>query len=117
MALTMLATVADVTSRTEAARLLEAAEENAEIIELCRLLVSGKLTWSSMTKIIKSLDMPGESIRIVIANYMASCLLGATSDKQADRLCRILYPFSKPFASSDKLAPLLLAFGDLLLES
>lgn len=117
MALTMLATVADVTSRTEAARLLEAAEENAEIIELCRLLVSGKLTWTSMTKIIKSLDMPGESIRIVIANYMASCLLGATSDKQADRLCRILYPFSKPFASSDKLAPLLLAFGDLLLES
>lgn len=114
-ALTMLSTVAGCKGKAEAARLLESADENAEVIELCRLLVGGKLTWSKMAQVVKALDMPGESIRIVIANYLAACLLGARSDRDAARLCDMLHPFSKPFVSSDKLAPLLLAFGDLLL--
>lgn len=115
-ALTMLATVADVTDEQEVEILLQQPDENKEVIDLCRQLVSGKLTWATLTATLKAMpDMPAESIRIVIANYLASCLMGAKSERDAGRLCDLLYPFSKPFPTSDKLAPLLLAFGDLIL--
>lgn len=114
-ALTALATVAQCDTAAEAARLLETPMENAEIIDLCRALVGGKLSWTKLTGVLRTLDMPAESVRIVVANYLAACLMGAKTDKDAERLCQILYPFSKPFNTSDKMAPLLLAFGELVL--
>lgn len=116
-ALTMLATAHSVTDRDELEILLQQPDENPEVIDLCRLLVGGKLNWTKLTSTLKAMpEMPAESIRIVIANYLASCLMGAKSDRDAGRLADMLHPFSKPFASSDKLAPLLLAFADLILE-
>lgn len=115
-ALTMLATVAGVEDEQELEVLLQQPDENKEVIDLCRQLVSGRLDWTSLTATLKAMpDMPAESIRIVIANYLASCLMGAKTQKEATRLCDMLYPFSKPFATSDKLAPLLLAFGEVIL--
>lgn len=113
-ALTMLAAVKDCETDAEVERLLEAPAENKEVIDLCRDLISGKLAWSKLTTTLRALGEPAETIRIIVINYLAACAMGAKSDKDAQRLLDLMYPFSKPFAASDKNAPLLLAFGDLL---
>lgn len=114
-ALTMLAKVHDCDDEKEAATLLQMPTDNAEVIELCRALIKGSLTWSELTKLLKGMsDIPAETIRILIVNYLNACLMGARSDKDAVRLLDILECFSKPCNPSDKQAPLLIAFGRLL---
>lgn len=111
-ALVHLAMVHDCESSAEVATLLESPLENKEVIDLCRALVKGDLSWTTMTSILKSMpDMPAESIRIVIVNYLNSCALGARNEKDAIRILDMLECFSKPCITSDKLAPLLIAFG------
>jgi DNA polymerase III subunit gamma/tau len=114
-ALTMLATVHACTDEQEVEILLQQPDENKEVIDLCRQLVSGRLDWKTLTATLKAMpEMPAESVRIVVANYLASCLMGAKSENEVTKFLDILHPFSKPFASSDKMAPLLLAFGQVL---
>ncbi len=115
-ALTMLAKVADCETAKDVATLLEAPLEDKEIIDLCRALVKGELTWPKLTKTLKEVSdgMNAESIRIVITAYLSSCLMGAKSDKDAMKLLDIMATFHKPCNPTDKLAPLLLAFGNYI---
>ena len=77
-ALTMLATVHACTDEQEVEILLQQPDENKEVIDLCRQLVSGRLDWKTLTATLKAMpEMPAESVRIVVANYLASCLMGA----------------------------------------
>ncbi len=116
-ALVMLAMVSECEDEEEAARVLETPVDNAEVIELCRMLVKGELTWPKLTATLKGLgEMPAESIRIVIVNYLNSCLLGAKSDRDAIRLLDMLECFTRPGQPSDKLAPLFLAFGRFIFD-
>ena len=111
-ALVMLATIQNCEDTAEVSRLLELPMENKEIIDLCRELVKGQLTWERLCKTLKAMpEVSAESIRIVVVNYLNSCLLGARNDKEAMRLLDILSCFTKPCLTSDKLAPVLLAFG------
>ena len=111
MALTMLSKV-HALDVEDAAELLQHPLEDAEVIDLCRLLVSGKLTWERLVEVLKSMpDTPPETIRIIIVNYLNACLLGARSRQDVPRLLDMLAAFSKPCNQSDKLAPILLAFG------
>lgn len=117
LALVMLAMVHDCEDEEEAARLLETPIDNKEVIDLCRELVKGDLTWSRLTATLKSLgDMPAESIRIVIVNYLNSCLMGAKSDKDALRYLDMLECFMKPCSPHEKMAPLLIAFGRYIFD-
>jgi DNA polymerase III subunit gamma/tau len=111
-ALVMLAMVHGCESTAEAMDLLETPLDNKEVIDLCRALVKGDLTWPKLTATLKSVgEVPAESIRIIIVNYLNACLMGARSDKDAMRLLDMLECFTKPGQPSDKLAPLLIAFG------
>lgn len=112
LALVQLAMVHDCEDEDEAARLLETPVDNKEVIDLCRMLIKDELTWSKLTSTLKGLgEMPAESIRIVIVNYLNSCAMGAKSDKDALRILDMMECFSKPCPPSDKLAPILIAFG------
>lgn len=117
-ALVMLSTIKDCQDKDEISRLLELPLEDKEIIDLCRLLVNGNtkdLPWSEITKTLKLLkDQNAESIRIVIVNYLNSCLLNARSEKEVPKLLDLLNSFSKPCNSTDKLAPIMLAIGNHL---
>lgn len=114
-ALQMLAMLQGVSDEDEAARLLETPLDNKEIIDLCRLVIDQRLSWEQLQKTIKAMpDMSPESARIVIVNYLSACLLGSRGDKQTRNLLDCLYEFSKPFNATDKWAPLLLAFGNLI---
>jgi DNA polymerase III gamma/tau subunit len=116
-ALVMLSMLQDCRDLDEAGRLLETPLENKEVIDLCRLLIKGGLEWRRLVEILKAIpDINPESTRIVIVNYLAACAMGAKSEKEAIRILDIMSCFSKPFMTSDKLAPLLLAFGNLLFD-
>ena len=116
-ALVNLAMVHSCEDEKEVLRLLETAGDNKEVIDLCRALVKGDLTWPRLTATLKAMpEVPAESIRIIIVNYLNSCLMGAKSDRDAIRLLDILGCFSKPGNPSDKLAPIYLAFGRYIFD-
>lgn len=113
-ALTLLAKVHAAETEEEARTLLQVADENAEIIDLCRALVAGKLDWSELVATLKSLDSQNiqpEGIRLTIVNYLNACLMGSKGEKQTVRLLDMLECFMKPAIGPEKMAPLLLAFG------
>lgn len=113
-ALTMLANVHACESLEEAKILLRSAIDNEEAISLARALVSGKLSWDEMVRVLKSLDEQGmapEGVRLLIVNYLNSCLMGSKTEKQTVRLLDMLECFMRPAIGPEKMAPLLLAFG------
>jgi len=88
---------------------------NKQVIDLARALVNDQLTWTKLTGILKDLEgQSAEGVRIVVVNFTAACLMKATSDKQIARLLNVLHAFSTPYTTADKMAPLLLSFGNLL---
>lgn len=112
LALTMLAKVHDCVDKEEAGALLATALDNKEIIDLCRLLVKGGLTWSKLTDTLKEMnELSAESIRIIVVNYLNACLMGAKSDRDVPRLLDMQECFLHPYNPADKLAPVLVAFG------
>lgn len=112
LALQLLAAVHDCRDEEEAAVLLAQPLDNKEVIDLCRQMVKGDLEWSRLCATLKALgDVPPESIRIIIINYLNACALGARNDRDAMRLLDMLECFGKPCNPSDKLAPILTAFG------
>ncbi len=116
LALSMLSVAHACTNECEVEDLLEYAGESAEVIELCRALVSRKLTFGKAIGILKALpDQNGENIRLIIVNYLNACLLGSKTDDQSKALLDMLYEFRQPCMASEKLAPILLALGNLLL--
>lgn len=62
-------------------------------------------------------DLNPESIRLVVVNYTSKALLNTTGETQAIKLLAVLEAFSKPCNPSEKMAPILLAVGQLLLAS
>lgn len=115
-ALVQLAMVQGVRDRKEAASILAQPLEDAEVIDLCRAVIDKSLTWERLMEVLRAMPdtTTAESVRIVIANYLAKCLLGSKSSREAVRLLNVAHPFSKPFASTDKMLPLFMAFGDLI---
>lgn len=114
-ALVQLATVLDCKSDGEVLSLLEQPFENAEIIDLCRKMIERDLQWKDAVKVLGDMsEMSPESIRIVVTNYVAGCLMRAKSEKEVPRLLDILSAFSKPCNPTDKLAPILLALGNVI---
>lgn len=114
-ALVMLSMVRDVTDPGEAAAVLESPLENKEVIDLCRMLIKRDLSWPKLVETLKGLsEMSPESIRIVVLNYLAACAMGAKRESDVPAILDMMAQFSKPFNTSDKQAPLLLAFGNLI---
>lgn len=114
-ALVGLASVHSVRDLDEVALLLQEPGDSKEVIDLCRALVGGKLNWDALTKTLKAMpDMPPESVRLVVVNYLAACLMGARGEKDVVRLLDMLSCFSKPCNASEKWAPILLAFGSYI---
>lgn len=115
LALMNLAKVHACTDVEEAEDLLQAVGESKEIIDICRQLITHKLTWRTLRDTLKAMPSPdAESIRIVISCYLAVCVQGAKDDRDIRDLCAIAYRFSKPFNPTDKMMPLFLAFDELI---
>lgn len=91
-------------------------EENAEIIEICRLLLSlsdGKSSWKDLAIKLRSLAIPAESARIIILRYMNTVVL--SGGNKVEVALKIMSHFENPFLDREGLAPLTLACARLYL--
>jgi len=118
-ALTNLSKCCGCKTTQEAAALLRVVEEGgADIIELARALARGGLTWSKAMKLMAPFkETNAESIRLMVVAYFNSILLGANDDKAAVKALSVLSAFSKPCYTSEGLAPIFLALGELIYET
>lgn len=115
-ALVMLAMVAHCATEQEAAPLLlTGGETTKEVIDLCRQMVGGRLTWPGVVAALKAMtEQSAEGIRIQVTLYLAAVLMGKIKGNEVDRLMRMLLAFSRPCNPTDKLAPIMLAFGEFI---
>lgn len=110
-ALTMLATVAEVTDMRDVDDLLSRVDEQPEVIDLCRAIVKGA-PWPDLMDLVKALPAESaEGTRIVVSRYIASCAMGAKNLRAANQFVDMLNAFSQPFNASDGNAPLVRAIG------
>jgi DNA polymerase-3 subunit gamma/tau len=100
----------------EASKVLAQADEgDTNVIDLCRALLNGNLTWEKAMELLRSLEgMDPESIRIVVTSYFAKVAMGSKGGRAASALS-ILECFSEPYPRSPNLYPVLLSLGELLL--
>jgi len=112
-ALTLLAKVYDCRDREDVADLLRTPLDNAEVIELCRMLIRRELTWPKLVTTLKALDagVTAETVRIIIVNYLNACAMGARDEKDAIFALDLLEDFMRPFNPTDQHGPLLVTFG------
>jgi len=115
-ALTMLSKCIGLDDIKDIRKILQEPDtEEGEVIELCRGLIKG-MSFLDALAIVKKLNgVDPESVRLVVLSYTSKVLLGSKTQSQAEKLLAILEAFSKPFYKSEKLAPLLLALGGLLI--
>jgi DNA polymerase III gamma/tau subunit len=101
-ALVMLEKISALEDADDQRKLLKAGipdEEDAETIELCRVLLSAK-GWQPVAEVIKKINIDDpEKVRYAVMGYMNSVLLGG---KQNDRAALVLEYFSEPFYNSGK---------------
>lgn len=111
-ALVNLGVVLDCKTRKEAATAIEAVEDSDPVIKLCRLLLQPNRSFVKCAAIVNELqDVNAESVRIVVVNYLGSCLKGTKSDKDAVKFLTLLENFATPYNQSEGLSPLWLSIG------
>lgn len=108
----------NVFTKKEAANILATVADEKEIIDLCRLLISGRGGLNDALGIIKSIDKAGavqpESIRLMVLNYMAKVALN--NPKNVESVLSIMDAFSTPCNPSEKMAPIIIALGIVYLS-
>lgn len=103
-------------TRQEALQLLSSSAEAPELLDFLRKILEKKLTWRSACEFLKDQEQSPEGIRLVIVNYLATTAMGATDEKRILRLLNLLQLFKDPYRPNEKMAPLLLAIGQILFE-
>jgi DNA polymerase-3 subunit gamma/tau len=105
----------EVKNKQEAADLLKAALAGDAVLALCQMLATGKSSWAKAMAVLSKIEDEPEGVRIVVMNYMAAAVRGATSDRAATYLLSVMDAFASPYNPSEKQAPLLLSVGRVLL--
>ncbi len=115
-ALVTLERLASLESPEDRQALLEAGApdpEDAEVITLCRALLSSK-SWGEVTEVLKALPMDDpEKIRYAILGYMSSVLLSGKQNNRAALACEF---FAEPFYNSGKSGVVLAAYQTIFSE-
>lgn len=115
LALTALAQCSACSDRRSAADIIKAASEEGDVIDLCRALLKGASSWSTMVKLVEPLkEQNGEGVRLTIIAYFTKVLMGTSSDKQAAYLLNILQAFSDPYPQGAGVAHVLLSLGQVV---
>ena len=116
--LVFLSLLDGIIERKEALQLIEDAEAQEEgPIVLARMIVSGRgFSWPAARKLIEGLsDTSPETIRLTVLNYATAALMKEDGEKQATKLLAVVQAFSSPCNQSERMAPVLLAVGSLLM--
>lgn len=102
------------TTIQDAKLILESSLENAQVIDLCRLLIKDKPSWAKAQELLKDLKtIDPESIRIQICGWLNACILKNEGNTSLYFLT-ILEKFSEPFYDQTGYSKLLLSVGDVV---
>ncbi len=120
-ALTLLSAARGCQSEDELLETLEMPGENSEVVELCRLLIDPKrLSWKTAMICLNDLpNVPNETIRLQVVNYVNAVIKSAyKNESKLLWLLTVLEAFTEKgmWLASEKLAPLYLALGTLLMS-
>lgn len=111
-ALVNLAACREISSRTEAAELLQDISDAEEAVELLRLLSKGSATWSDAMRVLHKINgAKPEEVRIQAANWFAKCAKGAKSEREARFFLQMLENFSTAYHNATGQAQLLRSIG------
>lgn len=113
-ALTYLSVVRDLPmdKAQELVKTIGTADASPNIIQFCQVLAK-KGTFAEAVATIKLIEEDPESVRLVTLAYFSKVSISKPTDSYP---LVILNAFSKPFYAPEKLAPLLLATANVLLE-
>ena len=97
-------------NKDDIASLISSHVEEKDVIHLCKLLASNKPSWKDALDILKDLKGKNpESVRIPVANYLTSCVLGAKTEQAMVEFARRLDCFSKPVYNTQAFYEIILA--------
>jgi len=102
----------------EVQELLRAGFDHADVIELCRYLLfaKGATFGGALDIVVKFKDsVTAETARLTILNYSTSVLLSRNTKNNPNKIMAVMDEFSEPFFQAEKMAPVLIALGRLLL--
>ena len=117
-ALSYLAQVRTAKNRKIAAALLQTAQDDPEIRELCQGLVYKGITWAKALRVLKGKDdLNPESLRVNVVRYVLKSAADAKDGKAAGRALEIIDNFLPgPYYVSNGLAEFYVALGKCLLR-
>ena len=111
-ALVFLAKCARLKKSSSIRSVLEQSGEPVGVIDLCRALLGvalgGSVSWSKMAGLLRDIEMPPETVRIIVLRYMNSVMLGGDTKKAAAAMS-VMVNFREPFLDREGLSPLTMA--------
>lgn len=117
-ALAFLSTCRACHNDKEVKELLQAEFTNKQAIELIRLLAFDRNpSFEKAISLVRDLKegTTAETIRLTILNYCANVILSEKGAKDPEKLLAIMEEFESPYFEAEKLAPVLIAIGRLML--
>ena len=115
-ALVLLASCGHLKDPSEVGIVVRAGVDSKEAIDLCRLLFSLALdkptSWRQIAQLLRVLETPPESTRVIVLRYMTTIALSADEAKAAAAL-DVMDAFSTPFLDREGAAPLARACATL----
>jgi len=103
-------------NKNEVASLLNSTEENNDVYNLCRVLVSKNPSWEKAITLLNSIKkLDAESCRIQIVGYLSSCVLNSKNKDKALSFCNLLENFSEPYDRVTGRANLILDVANSIL--
>lgn len=76
-ALVLLDKIIDLPEDEMLAAAEKSAEEESEVIELCRILMNPKCNWKNVSKVLKGINQEPESVRRAVLGYFSAVLLNS----------------------------------------
>jgi DNA polymerase III gamma/tau subunit len=114
MLLNLLSMCRNAKDRRAAAELLQSALDSDSTRALCQALAQG-CSWQTAMEVVDKMDKENaESVRIVVSQYFSTVIRNQKNPKMIREYLIILDAFSRPYNSTDGLAPLLLSLGQVI---
>ena len=108
-ALVLLASCGHLKNLSEVGVAVRAGADSKEAIDLCRLLFSlvqdKPTSWGQITQLLRALETPPETTRVIVLRYMTTIALSTDGAKAAAAL-DVMDAFSTPFLDREGNAPL-----------
>jgi DNA polymerase III subunit gamma/tau len=89
-ALVLLNQIAEIKKEEDQLNALASTEGKKKSIDLCRMLIKSKQSWTAVAKLLKELDEEPEDARRAVLGYAAATMLSAAGNKRTVARCALI---------------------------